>query len=356
MTTEEKARAYDETLERAKLAIKDCGDNKGRISMIESIFPELGESEDEKTKRILHSISSKMSSHLCDIFTEEEFQCFDAWSNAWLEKRDSKESEDEKIRYFLINFVKINDGVNISPDDAKKALDWLEKQGIDYSLVGEIEKRKDSFMREKEKAVSSNDKLSLGARIAMLEELLVFVKEKQGKQKPILDFKASNWYLSKVDGKIHDMTYNPADKVEPKFKDGDWIIHQGTENIYQVVARIDNQYQLKYGDNYTVQKCADVDRCARLWDITKDAKEGDVLEFIDHERVVIGIVSFVNERTRKVDVSCLLEDNKFKIGNFYTLDTINPHPATKEQCDTLERVMTNAGYRWNKEELKLEKI
>jgi hypothetical protein len=31
-------------------------------------------------------------------------------------------------------------------------------------------------------------------------------------------------------------------------------------------------------------------------------------------------------------------------------------PATKEQRDTLERAMTNAGYRWNKEELKLEKI
>ena len=45
------------------------------------------ESEDEKIERILHSISSKMSLHLCDIFTEEEFQCFDTWSNAWLEKQ-----------------------------------------------------------------------------------------------------------------------------------------------------------------------------------------------------------------------------------------------------------------------------
>ena len=33
--------------------------------------------------------------------------------------------------------------------------------------------------------------------------------EKQGEQKSVLDFKASNWYVSKVDGKIHDMTYNP---------------------------------------------------------------------------------------------------------------------------------------------------
>ena len=37
--------------------------------------------------------------------------------------------ENEKIRCFLINFVKINDGVNLPPDYAKKALSWLEKQG-----------------------------------------------------------------------------------------------------------------------------------------------------------------------------------------------------------------------------------
>ena len=48
-----------------------------------------------------------------------------------------------------------------------------------------------------------------------------YLREKQGEQKPVLDFKASNWYVSKVDGKIHDLTYNPTDKVEPKFKIGD---------------------------------------------------------------------------------------------------------------------------------------
>ena len=64
---------------------------------IKSLFPELKESEDEKTKRILHSISNKMSHHLLDIFTEEEFQCFDAWSNAWLEKQvEQKQKNAQK--------------------------------------------------------------------------------------------------------------------------------------------------------------------------------------------------------------------------------------------------------------------
>ena len=55
---------------------------------MEWLFPEIKENEKEKVKRILHSISNKMGAHLRYIFTEEEFQCFDAWSNAWLEKRD----------------------------------------------------------------------------------------------------------------------------------------------------------------------------------------------------------------------------------------------------------------------------
>lgn len=42
---------YKAALERAKSAIKECGDNIGRIRMIESIFPELVESEDEKIRK-----------------------------------------------------------------------------------------------------------------------------------------------------------------------------------------------------------------------------------------------------------------------------------------------------------------
>lgn len=44
---------YKMAIERAKLAIKECGDNNGRISMIESIFPELKESEDERIRKAL---------------------------------------------------------------------------------------------------------------------------------------------------------------------------------------------------------------------------------------------------------------------------------------------------------------
>ena len=91
---------YKEALDRAKIwqdHLNECGD-KDYADELNYIFPELAESEDEKTKRILHSISSKISFHLLDIFTDEEFQCFDTWSNDWLERQTEKKSSDEVLK------------------------------------------------------------------------------------------------------------------------------------------------------------------------------------------------------------------------------------------------------------------
>jgi len=96
MTIEQKAKRFDESLEQLKGLIESTTEGKYAIVKedIIEIFPELQESEDEKVKRIIHSISNKISFHLHDIFTEEEFQCFDAWSNTWLKKQNIYEKQD----------------------------------------------------------------------------------------------------------------------------------------------------------------------------------------------------------------------------------------------------------------------
>lgn len=38
-----------------------------------------------------------------------------------------RESEDERIKKYIISFIELNSGVNLSPDDAKRMLAWLEK-------------------------------------------------------------------------------------------------------------------------------------------------------------------------------------------------------------------------------------
>lgn len=57
----------------------------------------------------------------------------------------------------------------------------------------------------------------------------------------------------------------PVNKVyKPKLREGDIIMHQGTKNVYQVIAIVGDYYQLKYGDTYTAQKCIEVDKCSSL--------------------------------------------------------------------------------------------
>ena len=144
-------------------------------------------------------------------------------------------------------------------------------------------------------------------------------------------------------------------KIKPRFKVGDLIILAENHNSVYQVERIDNyRYYLRHYLGGTLSVHFD-NELIRLWTI-EDAKKGDILEFVDHGRLVVGIVSFVNERTGKVDVSCLLEDNKFKIGNFYALDTINPHPATKEQRDILMKAMADAGYTFDFKKKELRKL
>lgn len=148
-----------------------------------------------------------------------------------------------------------------------------------------------------------------------------------------------------------------TDNVEPKFHKGEWIIHLGTENIYQVVARIDNQYQLKYGDNYTIQKCAVVDICARLWDIAKDAKDGDVLftsSTASHETFIFKNID------EKGNAKCYFaydSEDGFREGKYHFIGRATKcKPATKEQRDLLFQKMHEAGYEWDADKKELRKI
>lgn len=83
-----------------------------------------------------------------------------------------KESEDERIRKEILDYIDKATG-------CKEWVSWLEKQGKS-TLIEEIKRRKELLLSEKKrKAVSLRENLSLGGRIAILEELLAFANEKQ---------------------------------------------------------------------------------------------------------------------------------------------------------------------------------
>lgn len=253
-----------------------------------------------------------------------------------------------------------DEAINVARSKIKNDKDHVLYEEDIADIFPELEWDEDEKIRKYilkccEETIEANDR---GLELSMdTTKKLKNWLERQDKQKPI-DFKAKNFYVSKVDGKIHDMTYSSTNEVKPKFHEGDWIVHHGTMNIYQVVTVIDNQYQLKYGDNYTVQKCADVDRCARLWDITKDAKDEDVLTgkidgdtyILIYKQITDGWIETYGHYYNAVNRFCVpsqLFCRDYK-GTFT--------PASKEQRNLLFSKMKEAGYEWDGKKKLLKKI
>jgi len=191
---------------------------------------------------------------------------------------------------------------------------------------------------------------------AKLEDAIAWL-EKQGEQKvPINDFKAKNWYVSEVDGKIHDMTYNPADKVEPKFHEGDWVVYIGT-----TAKILDLQKHCYVGKDvndkdFVASYCNECEM--KKWTI-QDAKDGDVLacgdKVTDCPFIFHNLTKELNPRSYcGVNTLCHFQDNDENGGFWCKSDEVRP--ATKEQRDLLFQKMEEAGYEWSDKDRKLIKI
>lgn len=130
MTQEEKAKAYDEALERAEGIIKyykECNRDEASIEDLETIFPELAESEDERIRK--------------------EF-CEDIWTFipnekahkyiAWLEKQ-GKETKEYTFKS-LPRLLDMIEPTNKAKAYCQKLIDTLVREGYttDAKIVGEV--------------------------------------------------------------------------------------------------------------------------------------------------------------------------------------------------------------------------
>ena len=257
-----------------------------------------------------------------------------------------KENEDERIRKELLEHCK---------NQAKPYILTGNKYPQIQSWIDWLEKQEQTFTKE------DVDDTYLKGVCDAKQEL-----EKQGEQKPILDFKASNWYVSKVDGKIHDMTYNPADKVEPKFREGDWLCENEPNNyarFIQILETVNVQGKERHRISRDIHNDEDivefdfVEKHYHKFDI-KDAKDGDMLavEAIE-EYYQYPFVAIYKERGLDFFNSyCFIGfDGKFYKGeDGHAIEGI--HPATKEQCDLLFQKIKEKGYEWDAEKKELKKI
>ena len=353
MTQEEKAKAYDEALERAKNLQKDAIDMEEyiRAKQCEIIFPEL-KSEDERVRKWLLGFvqglpDEGLDFHFYNLNKEQVI--------AWLEKQ---KVTDEEIIFRPV----VGTDIRIAAKQALEKIEIGKKVVLAFNgayipvngkTVGEIDSEYDAWL---EKQKDTNVLIQEASEKAYTEGMRVERKHWLEKQEEQSDSDVKDY--TNIDPHFG----KPADKVEAKFHEGDWIIHHGTENIYQVVAIIDNQYQLKYGDNYTIQNCADVDRCARLYDIVKDAKDGDVLYHSDTASNGIFIFKELLEYGFGKKVICYCDydsEDGFCLGESHTCcwtDAKILHPATKEQRDTLFKAMADAGYTFDFEKKELKKV
>ena len=151
---------------------------------------------------------------------------------------------------------------------------------------------------------------------------------------------------------IQEEKIDNANKVEPKFKVGDWIVWQDKcckVNYngcgYELVDQNGLSTSLEYGT---------VDENAHIWDITKDAEDGDIL--------ISDNIIFIFNRIHDIWIKChcsLYEDNSFYGGDF---DLMHVHygkevfPATKKQRDKLLKAMADAGWTFDFEKNELKKV
>lgn len=224
-------------------------------------------------------------------------------------KERNTESEDERIRKMIIHVINITPAT-IAVQYRKEMLDWLEKQ---------VEKKVD-------KCEGCNN---------------------------------IKGCITCTDGDqyAHITEQKPADKVEPKFKVGDWVV-MGICDPLKIIDVIAPYYKVISTKGNLVSISIDyVDSYYHIWTI-QDAKKGDVLQ-------ANKCALIFDSLTKDIDGNIVISSWYYcDTETFYGMGTCKPDlwvtegvvPATKEQRDFLFSKMKEAGYEWDVEKKELKKI
>ena len=397
---------YKETLERAGLLIEKLESNHIK-GFIYNILPELKENENEK----------KIRKELVDLLRELAAQHFplipdikrlDEWI-AWLENQEYTFEIKEGHWYKCVADYMLNNS------DLMFKNDRLYYCSKDWRLIGEIDERnvKDigvkgykSFFRPatnqeikdwlEKKGEHTNflSKIQVGDKVTKNEDgVLVIIPKfrigdeiKTTNEEPLIITKIDEkgywsedlficnfdeeciWDLvneqkpvewSEQQGKtaleaINEEKVDNANKVEPKFKVGDWIIENGLGKKPIKIVRFEKRDDgtLVWFNNSTGIYIDYLDNYYHLWSID-DAKAGDILITNANPFIYKGRLDPKNPDSPVAycGIDCL--------GDFYYCenddywDDAEVYPATEEQCNLLFKKMKEAGYEWDAENKKL---
>ena len=351
MSIEEKAKRYDEVVAMAKECITHIPDEAVNKYML-NMFPELKESDDERIRKelikLLRNLFNNYSYFIKDPFYTE---CI-----TWLEKQDFNytfkikeghwykcvcdymlNNSDVMFKYDRLYYCRRNwrlegeiDELNVKdigvngyksffrPATNQEIKDWLEKQDESDEAKAKV------FLINKGYPIDAN------GVFPTYEEMYNIIRE----------------------GLEQQSEQKHTDKVESKFKVGDWVILTAGElSTTLQIANVDINKKLYWFNDGSYLPIVD-EEILHLWTI-EDAKDGDVLA----EDSCIFIIQRLSGINAAAKTYCtLFNDGEFNDGTILYFDIDSTKPATQEQRDILFVKMKEAGYEWNKDKKELKKL
>ena len=316
LSIEEKAKRYDEAIDRAKKELDACGSQDcDAARQIFRLFSELKESEDERIRKAILGLVMQSSEILGNQNQSNMI--------TWLEKQGSYTKKDVDDAYLK--------GIS----DAKNE---IEKQ---YEASYQIRKDIATFIFNYRGDLKDRAKWMhyLGIRVS-------FVKN-QDEQNPQPSLILKSALEAAKEEKVDNQNCVKPDKNEPRFHEGEWVANDYC--VGKVIALTDDAYLLDTGQGIPFS----CEHNAHLWTI-QDAKDGDVLAC--NGEILLFKSYSVQDR---ISLYCWYNGQTNNFHNKEVVDVLlttrnKVCPATKEQRDLLFQKMAEAGYEWdvNKKELK----
>lgn len=267
---------------------------------------------------------------------------------AWLEKQGKQDMIplDKVIKFLDEQLVNDKDEVTGEPFINFQNYGAFKETFISYFKRKMLEKQGEKFIPEdiNEAALQYVDTCAVDGEITHDN-----VTEPYWNNHSMMSAYKAGWLEKQGDRKT-------VDKVEPKFKVGDWCIDNEDDIIFQIVKVLDNTYTYRTneGKEYSCTHYS-LENDVRLWTIV-DAKDGDVLYSLDSKRPFIYKDRLQFSQAR--GYCCINKFGEFAV--WYTskcvICTDKYIPATKEQRDLLFAKMKEAGYEFDFDKKVLKKM